>query len=100
MDDFGSGYSSLATLTKKCFDNIKIDKSLVDCIGTPEGESLLESIMQLSHKFNMTVTAEGVEHTQQRDFLIIHACDNVQGYYYSEPLPAAEFSVLLHKRAS
>ncbi len=100
VDDFGSGYSSLATLTKKCFDNIKIDKSLVDCIGTPEGESLLESIMQLSHKFNMTVTAEGVEHTQQRDFLIIHACDNVQGYYYSEPLPAAEFSVLLNKRAS
>ena len=100
VDDFGSGYSSLATLTKKCFDNIKIDKSLVDCIGTPEGESLLESIMQLTHKFNMTVTAEGVEHAQQRDFLIIHACDNVQGYYYSEPLPAAEFGVLLNSRAS
>lgn len=98
VDDFGSGYSSLATLTKKCFDNIKIDKSLVDCIGAPEGESLLESIMQLAHKFNMTVTAEGVEHAQQRDFLIIHACDNVQGYYYSKPLPAAEFSVMLNER--
>lgn len=100
VDDFGSGYSSLATLTKKCFDNIKIDKSLVDCIGAPEGESLLESILQLAHKFNMTVTAEGVEHAQQKDFLIIHACDNVQGYYYSKPLPAVEFSGLLNKRAS
>ncbi len=95
VDDFGSGYSSLATLTKNYFDNIKIDKSLIDCIGAPEGDSLLESIVQLAHKFNMTVTAEGVERASQADFLIVLACDNIQGYYYSRPLAASDFQALL-----
>jgi len=95
VDDFGSGYSSLSTLTKNYFDNIKIDKSLVDCIGLPEGDSLLESIVHLAHKFNMTVTAEGVEEARQADFLVILSCDNIQGYYYSKPLPANEFQSLL-----
>ncbi len=97
MDDFGSGYSSLSTLTKKYFDNIKIDKSLVDCIDTPEGDSLLESIVQLAHKFNMTVTAEGVEQKKQVEFLLILSCDNIQGFYYSRPLPISEFRALLSK---
>jgi len=95
VDDFGSGYSSLSTLTKNYFDNIKIDKSLVDCIGAPEGNSLLESIVQLAHKFHMTVTAEGVEEASQADFLVVLSCDNIQGYYYSKPLPASEFQTLL-----
>lgn len=95
VDDFGSGYSSLSTLTKKYFDNIKIDKSLVDCINTPEGDSLLESIVQLAHKFRMTVTAEGVEQANQVEFLLILSCDNIQGFYYSRPLPASDFLTLL-----
>lgn len=98
VDDFGSGYSSLSTLTKNYFDNIKIDKSLVDCIDTPEGDSLLESIVHLAHQFNMTVTAEGVEQAKQVEFLIILSCDNIQGYYYSRPLPAPEFCALLNKK--
>lgn len=97
VDDFGSGYSSLSTLTKNYFDNIKIDKSLVDCIGLPEGNSLLESIVHLAHKFHMTVTAEGVEEASQADFLVVLACDNIQGYYYSKPLPADQFQTLLSK---
>jgi len=97
VDDFGSGYSSLSTLTKKYFDNIKIDKSLVDCIDTPEGDSLLESIVHLAHKFRMTVTAEGVEKATQVEFLIVLACDNIQGYYFSRPLPADDFHALLKK---
>lgn len=100
VDDFGSGYSSLATLTKNYFDNIKIDKSLIDCIGAPEGDSLLESIVQLAHKFNMTVTAEGVEQAAQADFLIVLACDNIQGYYYSRPLAASDFQSLLARAES
>lgn len=95
VDDFGSGYSSLSTLTKKYFDNIKIDKSLVDCINTPEGDSLLKSIIQLAHEFHMTVTAEGVEEKNQVDFLLQLNCDNIQGFYYSRPLPASEFHALL-----
>jgi len=97
MDDFGSGYSSLSNLTKKYFDNIKIDKSLVDCISTPEGDYLLESIVHLAHEFNMTVTAEGVEEENQVKFLIILSCDNIQGYYYSRPLPVPDFVQLLDK---
>lgn len=97
VDDFGSGYSSLSTLTKKYFDNIKIDKSLVDCISTPEGDSLLESIVHLAHEFHMTVTAEGVEQASQVEFLIVLSCDNIQGYYYSRPLPVSDFCGLLNK---
>lgn len=95
VDDFGSGYSSLSTLTMRCFDNIKIDKSLIDCIGVPEGDSLLESIVHLAHEFNMTVTAEGVEQASQVEFLKNLACDNIQGYYYSRPLPVDDFGALL-----
>jgi len=95
MDDFGSGYSSLSILAKKYFDNIKIDKSLVDCINTPEGDALLKSIVHLAHELHMTVTAEGVEEVSQVNFLIILACDNIQGYYYSRPLPVPDFTGLL-----
>lgn len=97
VDDFGSGYSSMSTLTKEYFDNIKIDKSLTDCIGTPEGNSLLSSIVRMAHEFNMTVTAEGVEEQRQVDFLVGLSCDNIQGYYYSKPLPMPDFASLLVK---
>jgi len=97
VDDFGSGYSSMSTLTKEYFDNIKIDKSLTDCIGTPEGDSLLGSIIHMAHEFNMTVTAEGVEEKRQVDFLVGLSCDNIQGYYYSKPLPMPDFTSLLVK---
>jgi len=97
VDDFGSGYSSLSTLTKKYFDNIKIDKSLTDCIGVPEGDLLLESTIHLAHQFNMTVTAEGVEQASQVEFLKSLSCDNIQGYYYSRPLPVPDFTALLSK---
>jgi len=97
VDDFGSGYSSMSTLTKKYFDNIKIDKSLTDCIGTPEGDSLLGSIVHMAHEFHMTVTAEGVEEKRQVDFLVGLSCDNIQGYYYSKPLPMPDFATLLIK---
>lgn len=95
VDDFGSGYSSLSTLTKKSFDNIKIDKSLVDCIGQTEGEFLLESIIHMAHKFKMTITAEGVEKEYQMEFLRKLGCDNIQGYFYSRPLPSGDFEKLL-----
>lgn len=96
VDDFGSGYSSLSTLTKRRFDNIKIDKSLVDCIGQMEGDLLLESIVHMAHEFKMTITAEGVEKDYQVDFLKKQSCDNIQGFYYSRPLPAPDFDALLN----
>lgn len=98
VDDFGSGYSSLSTLTKKRFHNVKLDKSLIDCIGMDEGNLLLNNIIPLTHKFHMTVTAEGVEDARQVEFLKNLACDNIQGYYYSRPLPVDDFSALLANR--
>lgn len=95
MDDFGSGYSSLSTLTTGCFDNVKIDKSLVDGIGQPSCDALLTAIIQLVHQLGMTVTAEGAERQEQIDLLTDLACDNIQGYYYSRPLPIGEFEKLL-----
>lgn len=95
VDDFGSGYSSLHLLTEKYYDTIKIDKSLVDCIGTESGNFLLKSIINLAHDFHMTVTAEGVEEAAQVDFLKDLSCDSIQGFYYSRPLPASDFRELL-----
>lgn len=95
MDDFGSGYSSLSTLTSRCFDNVKLDKSLVDCIGQEEGNALIESIIGLVHRLGMTVTAEGVEREEQVWFLQGLKVDNIQGFYYSKPLPGGDFEKLL-----
>lgn len=95
VDDFGSGYSSLATLNMKCFDTLKIDKSLIDYIGDFSGERLLEHTILLAKELGLCVTAEGVEREEQVDFLKQMKCDSIQGYYYSRPLPKDEFEKLL-----
>lgn len=95
VDDFGSGYSSLATLNMKCFDTLKIDKSLIDYIGDFSGERLLEHTIALAKELGLYVTAEGVEKEEQVDFLKEMKCDSIQGYYYSKPLPEGEFEGLL-----
>ena len=95
VDDFGSGYSSLATLNMKCFDTLKIDKSLIDYIGDFSGERLLEHTIALAKELGLYVTAEGVENEEQVDFLKEMKCDSIQGYYYSKPLPEGEFEGLL-----
>ena len=95
VDDFGSGYSSLATLNMKCFDTLKIDKSLIDYIGDFSGERLLEHTILLAKELGLCVTAEGVEREEQVDFLKQMKCDSIQGYYYSRPLPKEEFEKLL-----
>ncbi len=95
VDDFGSGYSSLATLNMKCFDTLKIDKSLIDYIGDFSGERLLEHTIALAKELGLYVTAEGVEKEDQVDFLKRINCDSIQGFYYSKPLPTDEFEKLL-----
>lgn len=87
MDDFGSGSSSLASLNIIPFDVIKLDKSLIDFIGTPDGNELLRHSIELAHFKNIHVVAEGVEKKEQLDFLRSLKCDTIQGYYYSAPLP-------------
>lgn len=95
VDDFGSGYSSLVTLNMKCFDTLKIDKSLIDYIGDSNGERLLVHTIALAKELGICVTAEGVESQEQVEFLKNIDCDSIQGFYYSKPLPLTEYEMLL-----
>lgn len=98
MDDFGSGYSSLATLNILHFDTLKLDKSLIDYIGNYGGDRLLEHTILLAKDLGMHVTAEGVENTNQVTFLKNIGCDSIQGYFYSKPLPLDKFEPLLREK--
>ena len=91
LDDFGSGYSSLSSLNVMHFDTIKLDKSLIDYIGDSNGEKLLHSIPHLAQSLGMNITAEGVETAKQVEFLKVEHCTDIQGYYFSKPLPVEQF---------
>ena len=97
LDDFGNGYSSLAVLNLIRFDVLKLDKSLVDFIGDEAGEKLVVYTIGLAKSMGMRITAEGVETQSQAEFLNKLECDEIQGYYYSKPLPLEDFNKLLAK---
>ena len=88
IDDFGSEYSSLNRLSKIPFDRIKVDRELVKYIGLERKRAFItEIIILLAKTFDAGITAEGVETKQQAEFLREAACDEVQGYLFSRPLP-------------
>ena len=91
MDDFGTGYSSLSYLWKFPFDKIKIDRSFMEGFETSgrDVETVVKTIIALGREMNMRVTVEGVEAASQVDFLYDAHADEVQGFYFGEPLPAA-----------
>lgn len=91
MDDFGSGKSSIAGLTLLHFDTIKLDRSLVDGIFEEDGRLVLMYTVALGKELGMHLVAEGVETAEQIAYLKDIGCEGIQGYYYSKPLPAAEF---------
>lgn len=95
MDDFGSGYSSLASLNLMHFDTIKLDKSLIDFIGEFGGNRLIEHTVSLAKEMGIMITAEGVENETQVKFLKNIGCDSIQGYFYSKPVPVEEFEEIL-----
>ena len=91
MDDFGTGYSSLTYLQCFPFDKIKIDKSFVAGVGSDAGTlSIVRAVAALAHGMGMTTTAEGVETDEQLDRISAEGCNEMQGYLFSPPLPAAE----------
>ena len=96
LDDFGTGYSSLIYLRRFAFDKIKIDRSFLESMETT-GESaiLVHSVVHLGRALGLTVTAEGVETTEQQRFLQAVGCHQLQGYLLSKPVPAARIDELL-----
>jgi diguanylate cyclase (GGDEF)-like protein len=96
MDDFGTGYSSIGYLRSFQFDKIKIDQSFVRDLLVDEGSlAIVRAIAGLGVSFGMTTTAEGVETEEQMRCLNLEGCIEVQGYFYSKPVPAHEIAELL-----
>ncbi|ADZ72004.1 Cyclic diguanylate phosphodiesterase domain protein [Polymorphum gilvum SL003B-26A1] len=89
IDDFGTGYSNLAYLQKYPIGVLKIDQTFIKNIRT--SEPITRLILSLGNVLNVRVVAEGVETREQLDWLVENGCDEYQGYYFSRPLPLAEF---------
>ena len=96
IDDFGTGYSSLAYLKRFPIDNLKIDQSFVAEITTNQSDAAIAtSIIDLARNMNLNVIAEGIEEEDQREFLLTNGCQQGQGYLFSKPTTAVEFTPMI-----
>jgi diguanylate cyclase (GGDEF)-like protein len=101
IDDFGIGYSSLSQLKRFPIDTIKVDRSFIkDLMDNREDAAITEAIIAMGKSLKLNVIAEGVETGDQAGFLRDHQCDEMQGYYFSKPLPEKEFADLLRGHKS
>lgn len=101
IDDFGTGYSSLGRLKRMPVHNLKIDQSFIrDMTDDTNDRAIVTAIIAMAHKLNLNVIAEGVENLEQLNFLRTLHCDEVQGFLFSEALPPAQMTDLLHKGVS
>ena len=101
IDDFGTGYSSLAQLKRFPIDTLKVDRSFIrELPADTEDKAIAEAIIAMGKTLSLTVVAEGVETPEQKAFLRERACDQMQGYHFSKPIPADAFAELLrtHKQ--
>jgi EAL domain-containing protein (putative c-di-GMP-specific phosphodiesterase class I) len=98
IDDFGTGYSSLAYLRRFPLDKLKIDMAFVRGITTNADDAAIAlAIIRMAHTLKLEVIAEGVETEAQLQWLRKHDCDQVQGYLFSRPVPAADIDSMLSR---
>jgi diguanylate cyclase (GGDEF)-like protein len=99
MDDFGTGYSSLAYLKKFPIHLLKIDRAFIrELDRNPEDQTIVKAILAMANTLDIEVIAEGVERVEQLDLLKRFGCGLAQGFYFSKPVPAAEFHDLLARK--
>lgn len=92
MDDFGTGYSSFSMLKNINIDVLKMDKSFFeDILESKRGRIIIESIIEMAHKLNIKVVAEGIENNEQLEYLTKIKCDMIQGYFFEKPISITEF---------
>jgi EAL domain-containing protein (putative c-di-GMP-specific phosphodiesterase class I)/DNA-binding response OmpR family regulator len=100
IDDFGTGFSSLAYLKRYPLDELKVDKTFVDGLGANhEDTAIVAAVMGMAHALDLHVVGEGVETERQAEQLRVLGCDEVQGYFYGRPGSAADITDLLHAEA-
>lgn len=96
IDDFGTGYSSLNYLKQFPIDILKIDRSFIrELTVDANSQAIVSAVIVLAHSLNLKVTAEGVETPEQLEFLKRQKCDNMQGYFFSKPVPTEQFEALV-----
>ena len=102
MDDFGQGYSSLNLLKDLTVDALKIDMSLLQEVERSERAGvIMEAVVAMAKKLAMDIIVEGVETKAQVEYLAGIGCETIQGYYFSRPLPEADFLVrMLREQAA
>ena len=91
IDDFGTGFSSFSYLLQYEVDRLKIDRSFIHrSVDDQNAAAIVRAIISMAHGLNLKVVAEGVETNGQLIFLLNRNCDEAQGFYFAEPVPASE----------